>query len=653
MYEDELKKISKLEQEKSGIIGKIQGFEKKENGFEQLVSMLRNEISTLNDLNTSYKTEISEIEDQRESLEEEIATYKTAVENLKKEKTALEENVRNLSQEIQKGSQKHSEAIVQVRKEEEARVEQEQKQKLELQAKLYELEPKHKTLENKLKEKEEEIDVLKGIIEKLERYNTELKTKNQGFEDDLRAHKNEIRELQKRLERNRYKFGEKLSKIWRLFVFKAENLRNEVAAIRTKCITELESNRHAIIEMVKDLTEHFQQASNLEKIKALDEKKKEIMQIKEDYEDQLEKQTLTHLQEIQKEKNDYEKLAEKYVKENENLRNEVDGVKSELQEVLIKIDRTNQSKLDFQKKLKAAEEENESLKRANSRKDEESETAQLHLRGELKKLKEELSRIGNDVMREARLKNRQEVNMILQMVDDLKFSNMKRLKQVEGEMMNYQVMHERDLVEVIEKYEKEASALKEELVKAKEDVNRKEREKLEIKKNFDVLEERYNELHEENQSEFTKYEEKLAEFKEMIMRDSSKYLEKKDQANAEIDNLRLQVRDLIKDLKIKDKELDEMNLRVQDQKEELIKLKAISEIRTKRFEKNYTEPERPQQFFETKVDENDALSTRPMRDRNPFNNIVDTSTRRSGPVNDNQRLPTDIRLSTWSKYGGK
>jgi len=612
LYEEENRKSKGLEQEKKEMASKIQTLEKKEVSFDQLASLLREELSNLSDINISYKAKISDLERKNESLTEETISLKNYIEEFDKEREDLNQKIQEVIQELNKGEQKISIAVNKVREEEEERLNSEINQRMELQTRLGELEPKTKNLEIQLNESVEKIEELKLNIEKLERQNHELKANNQNLEEEIRVCKNDNKELFKKLEKNKHIFGEKISKIWRLCVFKIEGFRNEITAIRSRCTTEFETNREFIQEIIKDIGSYVQDKSGFDRMKLLEEKKREVSQLKEEYAEKIEKNFIDNMQEKEQLKNNYERSIHKSSKENETIRNEFNEAKGELQDALIKMERINQSKIDMQKRMTFLEEENYLLKQENLKKEEESQALQKHIREELKRIKEETELVIRESIQQANFKTKKEVETVIKMVDELKYSNITRLKEVEGDLLSYEIAHEKDLLEVLERNQIEKENLQAELNRYQVESQTKDREISGLRKDLNKTREMCKLLQQENHDMFNNFEEKIEGFKETLKNDNAMYLEKKNQAYAEIDQLRAQVRELNKELKAKNQEIEGLDYRLKLQKDDLTRYRTLAEERS-RSDRNQAEMEKHHQGADQRGEDLDYLLSKPNR----------------------------------------
>ena len=582
LYEEEARKAKVLAHEKQENTTKIQALEKKEASFDQLSSMLRNEISTLSDQSVTHKSRIGELEGKNLSLTEEITTFKNIIDELEKEKSDLSQKVRELVQEVNKGTQKVSDAVVRVRAEEEERLEHEIAYRNDLQKKLDELEPRNRSLENQLNEKDEKIRELSIGLDKIEKVNQEFKARNIELDDELRTVKNDNKQLQKRIAQSKQVFNEKISKIWRLYTFKTETLRNELSSLRSRCSNEFESYAQYMQDLVEEIGAYSNEKLLFEKQRSEDEKRKGLALFREEFSEKLEKQQLDHIQEKEQLKNEFESILAKLARENDTLRNDVVELKGELQEILLKIERANQAKLEAQKRLAVFEEENNWLKGENAKKDEEFEGLQKFVQGELRRVKEESERITNEVAHQTRFKQRQELDSVIQALDELKYVNMKRLRQMETDLMNYEMAHETDIVEIIERNQNEIDKLKEQLREYERDLGARDREITELRKDLVRSRELYKEVQQENYEIVSKFEDKIEDFKDMMKTDNAKYLEKKSQANHEIEALRNQLRDVTRELKAKNQEIEGMDYRIKTQKDELLRYKSVEYDRPQR-----------------------------------------------------------------------
>jgi len=638
-YEGEVKKSKNLELEKKEMISKIQALEKKEASFDQLSSMLREEISNLSDHNISYKAQISDLERRNESLLEENTSLKNYIDEFDREREDLNQRIQDVIQELNKGDQKISAAVKKVLEEEEEKLNSEISQKIELQNIIAELEPKNKSLEILLEEKKEKIETLGASIEKSERLNHELKVEIQELEDELRACKNDNKELFKRIEKNKHIFGEKISKIWRLCVFKIEGFRNEITSIKSRCTTEFETNQEFVQEIIKDIASYVQDKSNFDRTRAQEEKKREILQLKEENTERMEKASLESMQEKEQIKNHYERLINKISKESEILRNELSETKGELQDALIKMERINQSKIESQKRTTFLEEENEWLKQENSKKEQESQALQKHVREELRRIKEESEQVTRDIIQQANLKTKKEVEGVIKMVDELKYSNITRLKEVAADVLSFEIAHEKDLLSIIEKNQGEKDSLQAELNQLYGELQQKDKEILGLRRDLNKTREMYRALQQESQDMFNRCEEKIEGFKETIKNDNAVYLEKKNQANDEIEHLRTQIKDLNKELRAKNQEIEGLDYRLKLQKDDLTRYRTIIDERS-RYERTQADIEKPTQAVDQRGEDLDSLLSKPNRTGSYNKSIFihNTSDRKTRFTTDDQRI---------------
>ena len=601
---------------------KIQALEKKEVSANQLIAMLRNEVSTLNDNASLQRNRVIEIEAQNLSLSDQVEHLERYVEKLENDKTAQTQKVQELSEELNISAQKIIATGNKARKEGEIQVEREVNHRKAIEEKLNETELREKDLEIQLADKSDLAEGLQATLNKFERVNQDLKNKNQGVEEEFKSAKLKNKELQKSLEKSRRNFEERISKIWRLLMFKVESLRSEVTTIRTNSKSELELHQHSSQEAIRQLINHFQGKLSFDKLRLQEDKRRELQDIKDEYEERVKSLEIDHQQEKDHEKNSAQRLIDGYIKENKVLTSTIEEVKRDFQEVMLSIEKTNQENLDYKRKLNAIEEENNWLKRANTKKDEEFEALQQFVKGELRRIKEESNQITKEVTLQIRSKNKQDLGALTQAIDELKSSNVRRLKHFETELMNYEVIHERELIEVAENHQKEVGVLRDDLRKAEEELVRKEEEKKSLKADYDKICDRYKELHQDNEEMFVKFEEKLANFKEMMRSDNENYLEKRNQANAEIEKLRLYSKDLAKEIKEKNYQIEELNLRVKYYKEDLTKYKGLLDQRSSGAERSFGEIDKlSPSFGVTDPDGFDFILKRPVATKSSYKSV--------------------------------
>jgi len=186
---------------------------------------------------------------------------------------------------------------------------------------------------------------------------------------------------------------------------------------------------------------------------------------------------------------------------------------------------------------------------------------------------------------------------------------------VETDLMTYEVAHETDMVEIIEKNQNEIENLKEQLGRYEKEFTVKDREITELRKDIVRSRELYKELQQENHEMFAKFEDKIEDFKDMMKSDNNKYLEKKAQANHEIEMLRNQLRDVTKELKAKNQEIDGMDYRIKSQKDELLRYKSVEYDRPARLEKHSIDFDKSSSHILLKGGNNDVDSflSKPIR----------------------------------------
>ena len=655
-YCEEESRINKnLEQIRQEMGGKIQALEKREASASQLIAMLRNEVSTLNESGSLQRNRVIEIEAQNLSLSDQIEHLERYVEKLENDKTALTQRVQELSEELNRSAQKTIETGNKVRKEGEIQVEREVNFRKAIEEKLNEIESREKDLEIQLLDKSDLAEGLQVTINKFERFNQDLKNKNQDIEEELKNTKLRNKELQKSLEKSRRNFEERISKIWRLLMFKVESLRSEVSTIRTNSKSELELHHHSSQEAIRQLINHFQGKLSFDKLRLQEDKRRELQDIKDEYEERVKSLEIDHQQEIDHEKSNAQRLIDGYIKENKALMSIVEEVKRDSQEVMLRIEKGNLENLDYRNKLDTIEGENDWLKRVNAKKDEEFSALQQFVKGELRRIKEESNQITKEVTLQIRAKNKQDVGVLIQAIDELKSSNVRRLKHFESELMNYEVIHERELIEAAENFQREIYALKDDLRQAEEELVRKEEEKRSLKADYDKICERYKELHQDNEEMLAKFEEKLANFKEMMRTDNENYLEKRNQANTEIEKLRLHSKDLTKELKEKNYQIEELNLRVKYYKEDLTKYKGLLDQRSSGAERSFGEIDKLSPSFGlTDPDGFDFILKRPIGTKNSYKSVsIKNPDNRSTLVQEEQRHHSTSIMPKKNGYGEK
>ncbi len=589
---------------------KIQTLEKKEKSFDQLSSLLREEIANLSDINISSKSKIAELEKNKESLIQETSDLKQTLEITKNKNEEQDDKIKELLQDIKRCEAEANLAINNAREEELEKTQQERKQKQKLEAIVGELEPQLRNLTLQLNEKDEQIKELEAAVTKLEKEKIDLTDINQGLEEEYNTSRNECKELYKRSERAKTAFAEKISKLWRLCIFKIEGFRNEVSSLRSRCISEFETNHEFVQETIFEIGKYVCEKDEMVRTKLQEERKKEISQLKEKHSESVEKINFENLQEKEQQKHNYERLLQKLTHENELLRKETSALREELQDSTLKVERFTQSMNDDQKRIALLSEEKQRLKQDNSRQQEESEALTKFLREELERIKVEYEQTAYETQRQIKLRYREEIETLVQMVDDLKYSNLARLKGLEGDMLSFEVAHEKDILELFERANQEKELIQKEVKQLEEELLQRDKEIFALRKDLQKAKEMRKVLQQESHEMSKNFEEKIEGFKEIIKSDNEAYLEKKNQTNVEIEQLRAQVKDLTKELKLKNQEIDGLDYRLKLQKADLLRYKVSTD------ERGLVERNQISQKINNngqKTDELDSLLSRPIR----------------------------------------
>jgi len=613
MYEEEIRKAKKYENDSQEVKRKIDELIKKTEDQSSYIASLKNEINNLNELKSAHEEKIDDLLHQIRNLSNENEHFKYTVQSFDKERNDYNRRIKELNEELSQESQKIIDAVAAARREENEKLENEINERNKLQTKLTQAEARARHLSNEMSEKDKKIVELRNATTRLENFINELQAKCLNLESDLAHKENVNRDLQKKIERNQVKTQEGLAKVRKFLSLKLSNLRSDITSISNAHALEIEMNRKSIQGIVTELVRHFREKMQAQETRALEEKEQALEKIHEDLQIKLKELEVARLEEKMKEQAAHERVVKEHIEENENLQREINHLREELDTRTAQLDEANQANLTNRIRLEKLENENANLRQVNQEKVEEFERLQNYVQKELKRIKEESQSVMSDSILQIEEQHEKNLKSLFQVIEQLKESNIVRLRKFEEEISKLQNVYLTDLNQLKNMYEGKLLDYEKELNVVDNELRTKKREITNLRNELESLRETYAKLREENQKTFLAFEEKIETFKEMMKSDSDKYMSYRTQSNQEIERLKREIREMQREITEKNKKIEDLGKIKDDLRNELERYRGLLLQKDKTIETQQKENLKVTKHREREIEELQNLLNKSMQ----------------------------------------
>ena len=616
LYEDLLKKEKKSDYESLETNKRADESNKKINQLIDSLSQLRNE-------NTKLSLEYAELEEKNDELTRQLKIFqseqdrlKGIVEASKVDKFELENQMKQLNDMLTKESQNYLDIIANIKKEESNKIEKEINEQVKLRTKLNQLESKLKNVTIENNESEKRMNEYKNQSNNAENSFSELQNQVYDLESKLNLSDINNKDLQRKIEKTNLKSFEYKQRIFRLFSNKINMIKSEALSLKNSCLLEMQMNKKKIEELSHELADHLLRKITVLRSEMNDRTEKIAIKLTNEYELKLKDTEVIKLEEKLRQENHYEKLIQNLTLTKDKLQIENDELKQEQIKNKEMLEDFRNAVSRFKSKLEKVESEKQQLHDLLNQRINEFETLKTNVNHEVTRLKEESQALLSEKCFRIEEKHKKDLISMHSIMDELKYSNIARLQKLESEITKLHSAFNMEQAQLrtyydfkIDNYEKELSLLENEW-------NISKREKKILKLELEKVNENFKRLENENQNTLTLFEEKMTQYKDVIQQDNEKYVTLKNQYALESERIKHEVKDLNKELMMKNHRIEELNKIKDEYKIEINKLKALVDQKDKVVDNQQKEVQRISKYRDKEIEELQTLLTKSLKSIN-------------------------------------
>ena len=616
LYEDLLKKDKKSDFESLESNKRTDESDKKMNQLTDSISRFRND-------NTKLSLDYAEIEEKNDELMRQVKIsqneqdrLKEVIEAVKIEKLELENQIKQLNDILTKESQNYLDVIANIKKEESNKIEKEINEQVKLRTKLNQVEIKLKNVIMENSESEIRLDEYKTQLNNAENSINELQNQIYDLESKLNLSDINNKELQRKVEKINLKSFENKQRIFRLFSNKINMIKSEALSLKNSCLLEMQMNMKKMEELFHELADHLLKKIQILRSEINERTEKISMKLTNEYELKLKDAEVSKLEEKLRQENYYERLMQNLTITKDKLQIENEELKQEQIKNKEMLDDFGNMANTISSKLEKVESEKQQLQDLLNQRVNEFESLKNNFNHEVTRLREESQALLSDKCFKIEEKHTKDLISMQSIMDELKYSNITRLQKLESEITKLHSAFNLEQAQLrtyydfkIDNYEKELSLLENEW-------NICKREKKILKLELEKVNENFKRLENENYNNLTSFEEKMTQYKNLIQQDNEKYLNLKSQYSLESERTKHEIKDLNKDLIMKNHRIEELNKIKDEYKIEINRLKALVDQKDKVVDNQQKEVQRISKYRDKEIEELQTLLTKSIKSIN-------------------------------------
>jgi len=549
--EEEVKKRKTLEEE-------LSAFEQRSNELaadiqekETQIDGLKKDMHILTETIDSKDDDLARQEQKQRGLLKEIEEQNSAIDSLEKEKTELSRQLNETAANLSRETQSFHNQSVEIRHKESQKLEREVSEHMETRNRLMQAEGKINYLNAELTDLQKRASDQKTATGNCESEIRELKSTIYQKDTQYTILENDNTELKRRIERLKRRVIDERAKAVQILGHKLTTLRAEVKTIKANASIDIERARKDASGLLQELLiKHQDVLVNVERgfnlqVREMREEwsqewedklrhnetvyKSEAHDITSRYEDEINSKgsKLDEMtQEYSKLRRDYEDTLDK-VAEGDKSRRILEQEKSELQNRIVQLSQ----------EINKLQIENERLKGEWKR--------------DVAKARGDSDHLLEMVRKELTTRHKSQLGTINSYVDELKAQSAEDLAKMEKEIATLEANHREEMSNLLSVCENDVRKLE---VTVTDEADRNEDLRSQLRK----LEEERKRLQESYLHQIANLEKKQEELNDATRGDQEKYLQYKMEKNAEIENLSRQLRELSRELALKNDVVDEL-----------------------------------------------------------------------------------------------
>ena len=393
---------------------------------------------------------------------------------------------------------------------------------------------------------------------KLEESVEALQFKEKSLKIDLATSQGDYMKLEAKIANQTFDHKLNISKLLKLVSAQIAYIKKEAESIKNSAKFEIDVAHKVTKAAIEDFSKNLSNQLKSVRIRNIQE-------------------NASRLEIHRKDTEKYQESIQEYIEENKELLGENDSLNKQLVKALDALDVSKVAIGDYKRKLEMANEEIFQLKDIEVERVAEIEQIKLVVDEQFINLKGELKGRIPEIIKNLQCKHRAEISHYISEINQLKQNNEDSLADMKNHIRELVLKHDQDLDEANRNYHQRVMQGEEKIIVLRKQCEAEVQDGARLRQELKEYKEKCQALDHEQRELIAGYQVKVKEIERNVQRNNESNRYEKDESWKEVERLTKELRDVKRELNVKNEELESVSQIRKEQHECILKYRSIEQ----------------------------------------------------------------------------